>query len=182
MYTLRVNKVQSCSFLKGTAPVTAFFTFFFFLRVYANYLLEHLLHQEHGYDAYVGRSLHFITEPDSSSLMFLEVHKGQTGTNVNHSNHPTPHQPQYSSLNVTCPVFPLSQLESDALCSISLCKGQYCHGVERVPPLMFQCSLFILLIQAYPLKQMELDLVFQSERGKKCASRPDDPKQHSLPC
>lgn len=72
---------------KGTAPFTAFPP----LRLYANYLVEQLLHCVHGYDAFVDRSLRFLTEADFSLLMFLEVQEGQTGANVNHCPHPTPY-------------------------------------------------------------------------------------------
>lgn len=68
MYTLGVNKVERCSFLK-----------------------EQLLHSVHGYDAYVDRSPRFIKEADFSLLMFLEVQEGQTGANVNLCPHPTPY-------------------------------------------------------------------------------------------
>lgn len=51
--------------------------------------------------------------------------------------------------------------------SIKVCKGQRCRGSEWAHPVTFQCSSFILwfqLIQAYPLKQIELDLVLYRER------------------
>lgn len=155
MYTLGVNKVF---LFKSTAPVTAFTPFFLPYIVLTIWLSSFCI---------VRWCLcrQITTFYNRGRLFLIDVPWSPRRPNWGKCeslppSHPTLDPIFFLKCHLSC--FPVVS-ESDALCSISVCKGQNCRGVERVPPLTFQCSLFIfwfLLILAYPLKLMELGLVF----------------------